>query len=40
MFAECGFETDLSQKVWFYKSGEDVEGPFNATDMDEMLLTG
>jgi len=37
---ECGFETDSSAKVWYYKLNENVEGPFNSADMDEMLFTG
>lgn len=40
MFEECGIETDKEAKVWYYKSGESLEGPYNSIEMDEMLATG
>ncbi|KAL4497016.1 hypothetical protein ABPG72_002172 [Tetrahymena utriculariae] len=38
VFQDCGFIKDPTIEVWYYKESEEIEGPFNSVDMDNMLF--
>ncbi|EAS07709.1 hypothetical protein TTHERM_00497630 (macronuclear) [Tetrahymena thermophila SB210] len=38
VFQDCGFIKDSTIEVWYYKESEEIEGPFNSVDMDNMLF--